>query len=217
LASIGLNDDVEKVNYILDILEIENKLGRLNQTLDLYLPSLISIQGKALPNSLNQKIKYLQILHKPKTFYENEIAKMLLVSKGSSWNLKFISENNSWGLVPYLESSGMKSPNVNWTDFMERFDFNNNKTDSYSIWSSPINYKSFLINRAIQEKSKNGQKVKTILLIARLIKDRKLKNLELTNLQNIEKSLSEIGLGKLGSDLRLEVLSSKLASLVFLK
>ena len=142
---------------------------------------------------------------------------MLLVSKGSSWNLKFISENNSWGLVPYLESSGMKSPDVNWTDFMERFDFNNNKTDSFSIWSSPINYKSFLINRAIQEKSKNGQKVKTILLIARLIKDRKLKNLELTNLQNIEKSLSEIGLGKLGSDLRLEVLSSKLASLVFLK
>ena len=217
LASIGLNDDVEKVNYILDVLEIENKLGRLNQTLDLYLPSLISIQGKALPNSLNQKIKYLQILHKPKTFYENEIAKMLLVSKGSSWNLKFISENNSWGLVPYLESSGMKSPDVNWTDFMERFDFNNNKTDSFSIWSSPINYKSFLINRAIQEKSKNDQKVKTILLIARLINDRKLKNLELTNLQNIEKSLSEIGLGKLGSDLRLEVLSSKLASLVFLK
>ena len=105
---------LKKVNYILDILEIENKLGRLNQTLDLYLPSLISIKGKALPNSLNQKIKYLQILHKPKTFYENEIAKMLLVSKGSSWNLKFISENNSWGLVPYLESSGMKSPDVNW-------------------------------------------------------------------------------------------------------
>ncbi len=217
LASIEINDDVEKVNYILDILEIENKLGRLDQTLDLYLPSLTSIQGKALPNNLNQKIKYLQILHKPENFSENEISKILLVSKGSSWDLKFISENNSWGLVPYLEASGMKSPNENWSDFLERFDFNKNNADNFSIWSNSINYKSFLINRAVQDKSKNDEKVQTILLIARLIKDRKLRNFELTNLQTLEKSLSQIGLEKLGSSIRLEILSSKLASLIFLK
>ena len=56
LAALGINDDVEKVNYILKILEIESQLGRLNQTLDLYLPILISAQGKALPSSMNKKI-----------------------------------------------------------------------------------------------------------------------------------------------------------------
>ena len=217
LAALGINDDVEKVNYILKILEIESQLGRLNQTLDLYLPILISAQGKALPSSMNKKIKYLQILQNPKNFSDEVLAKMLLVSKGVVWDLNFISENNSWGFVPYLESSGMLSPNVNWENFLDSYEINQDDSNSFSFLSNSINYKSFLMNKVIKEKLNNGENVQTILLIARLIKDTKLSNIELINLQSIEASLDSIGLSSLSSDIRLEILSSKLATLIFEK
>ena len=213
LSSLNMKDDLKKVEYILKVLEIENDLGRIKQSLDLYMPILNSIEIKSLPSKLNKIIDYLKVLHNPNNHLDNDLSKLILSPKKGVWNLDIINKHHAWGYIKYIENSGMLAKDHNWYKLIEKMQ-SNSKTQNFSYrWSGDESYRSFVIRKAIEQKSNNGDKIHTLLLVGRLLGNESLNNFDLDNLTSIEIALKKIGLEDLAKELRTEVITSKFTNI----
>ncbi len=209
LSALKMKDDLKKVGYILKVLDIENDLGRFSEALDLYMPILNSLDKKLLTDDFNNKIKFLNILNNPRKNIENDLSKMILLSKGSYWDIDLIEKNKAWELTNYLEKSGMKSPNINWFQLI-----NNKKSEinfklSPEIWTKNLSFNNFLLNKSIEQKVMNKEYAHSLLLMGRLFDDKFLKNFNMNNLYILEDSLRKMALEDLGKKIRIEILTSK--------
>ena len=135
------------------------------------------------------------------------------MSKGDEWDLNIIKTNRAWSLIPYLEKSGMKSPDQNWLKLLNSSNLDVNFKNNFDNWSYNASYKKLVLRKAIESKIEKNDKIYAILLIARLFKDNSMYNFDIKNLQFIEDSLQKLKLPNLGKKIRIEVLSSKFASL----
>ena len=107
----------------------------------------------------------------------------------------------------------MLSEDYNWYKLIEEIQ-HNTITENFSYkWSGDESYESFVIRKAIEQKSKKGQKIHTLLLVGRLLGDEPLNNFDLDNLTSIEVALKKIGLKDLAEELRIEVITSKFTNL----
>ncbi len=213
LSALEMKDNIKKVDYILKILDIENDLGRFKQSLELYLPILSSLDRKLLTESFNKKIKLLRILHNPKNFPENNLSRMILLSKGKEWNLAIIKKHQAWGLTSYLENSGMLSPNINWFELIDKSEIKVDIKNSQEIWSKNLNFNNLLLSKAIEQKALKGENIQSLILIGRLFNDNLIQNFDINNLLILEEALKKMGLEDLGEQLRMEILISKFSQL----
>ena len=208
LSSLKIEDETKKVEYILKVLDLESNFGRFRQSLDLYMLILNSIDIKSLPNNLNKIIKYLNILHYPSKYPEENLSKLILLPKKSIWDLSLIKKYKAWGYVEFAEAHGMLPPAKDWNSLLKEFQPNldNNKSNR---WSSNNNYKNFVLSRAIKSKSERGNNINAILLIARFFDDNSLTNFDLNNLIIIETAMNLMGLDNLAKKIRTEILVAK--------
>ena len=213
LSSLNINDELKKVEYILKVLEIENDLGRIKQSLDLYMPILNSVEIKSLPSKLNNIIKYLQVLHNPNNFLKHDLSKLILLSKKDVWNLKIINKHHAWGYVKYIENSGMLVGDYNWYKLIEEMQPNIKNQKFKYRWIGDDSYKNFVLRKAIEQKANNGKNIHTLILVGRLFGDGLLNNFDLNNLVTIEVALKKIGLEDLATKLRKEIITSKFTNL----
>ncbi len=211
LSIITLKDDLIKAQSILDVVKLETKNGRLNEAIKLYLPILKQIDSSALTKDIIDTIEKLNVVADPKAFPENNLANMIMLKKGYEWDWSYISKTNAWNLIPIVEKAGMMEPmSINWFEYINTINNDNVENEFFSKWDGSQNVKKFILTRSITQASESDQKTLTVLLIARLISDTPLIDLDLNNLLVIRSALSKIGLEDLGNNITYEVMSSKL-------
>ena len=211
LSIITLKDDLIKAQSILDVVKLETKNGRLNEAIKLYLPILKQIDSSALTKDIIDTIEKLNVVADPKAFPENNLANMIMLKKGYEWDWSYISKTNAWNLIPIVEKAGMMEPmSINWFEYINTINNDNVENEIFSKWDGSQNVKKFILTKSITQASESDQKTLTVLLIARLISDTPLIDLDLNNLLVIRSALSKIGLEDLGNNITYEVMSSKL-------
>ncbi len=214
LSIIKIKDDIKKVNSILKMIKSETSNGRFNDVIDLYLNLLNEIDNSSLPQELNQSIERLKISSNPDMYPNNNIANIISLAEGQTWDFNLISKEKAWPLIPIVEKAGMIEPNsINWMNYLRDLKEIDLEEDKYLKWESNYNLKRFLLTKSIEEAAKNNNKTLTVLLTARLIGDNPLIDFDLNSLIIIRNSLNSIGLKKLSKIITQEIMTSKIVNL----
>ena len=211
LSIISLNDNIKKVKAIFRILKSEMKYGRLNDSVNLYLPILEKINSNSLTKNLNSAIKKLKIVANPNLFQDDNLANILLLKKEKEWDWNIISREKAWSLIPVLEEAGMLEPkSFNWLNIENQFKQENFQETKYNKWNINYNLKSFLLTKSIEQASNSNKKALTLMLLARLVGNNSFLDFDVNQLLIIRKSLLNLGFVDLANNLTLEVMKSKL-------
>ncbi len=214
LSIIKIKDDIKKVNSILKIIKSETNNGRFNDVIGLYLNLLNEIDNSSLPQELNQSIERLKISSNPDMYPNNNIANIISLAEGQTWDFNFISKEKAWPLIPIVEKAGMIEPNsINWMNYLRDLKEIDLEEDIYLKWESNYNLRRFLLTKSIEEAAKNNNKTLTVLLTARLIGDNPLIDFDLNSLITIRNSLNSIGLENLSKIITQEIMTSKIVNL----
>ncbi len=214
LSIINIKDDIKKVNSILKMIKSETNNGRFNDVIGLYLNLLKEIDNSSLPQELNQSIERLKISSNPDLYPNNHFANIISLVEGKTWDFNLISKEKAWPLIPIIEKAGMLEPSsINWMNYLRDLKEIDLEEDAFLKWESNYNLKRFLLTKSIKESSKNNNKTLTVLLIARLIGDDPLIDLDLNSLITIRNSLKAIGLENLSKTITQEIMTSKILNL----
>ncbi len=214
LSIIKIEDDIKKANSILKMIKSETNNGRFKDVIGLYLNLLNEIDNSSLPQELNQSIERLKICSNPDMYPNNNIANIISLAEGQTWDFKFISKEKAWPLIPIVEKAGMIEPSsINWTNYLRDLKEIDLEEDIYLKWESNYNLSRFLLTKSIEEAAKNNNKTLTVLLTARLIGDNPLIDFDLNSLITIRNSLNSIGLENLSKIITQEIMSSKIVNL----
>ena len=214
LSIIKIKDDIKKVNSILKMIKSETNNGRFNDVIGLYLNLLNEIDNSSLPQELNQSIERLKISSNPDMYPNNNIANIISLAEGQTWDFNFISKEKAWPLIPIVEKAGMIEPNsINWMNYLRDLKEIDLEEDIYLKWESNYNLRRFLLTKSIEEAAKSNNKTLTVLLTARLIGDNPLIDFDLNSLITIRNSLNSIGLENLSKIITQEIMTSKIVNL----
>ena len=214
LSIIKIKDDIKKVNSILKMIKSETNNGRFNDVIGLYLNLLNEIDNSSLPQELNQSIERLKISSNPDMYPNNNIANIISLAEGQTWDFNLISKEKAWPLIPIVEKAGMIEPNsINWMNYLRDLKEIDLEEDIYLKWESNYNLRRFLLTKSIEEAAKNNNKTLTVLLTARLIGDNPLIDFDLNSLITIRNSLNSIGLENLSKIITQEIMTSKIVNL----
>ena len=214
LSIIKIKDDVKKVNSILKMIKSETNNGRFNDVIGLYLDLLNEIDNSSLTQELNQSIERLKISSNPDMYPNNNIANIILLAEGQTWDFNLISKEKAWPLIPIIEKAGMlEQDSINWMNYLRDLKEIDLEEDTYLKWESNYNLRRFLLTKSIEEAAKNNNKTLTVLLTARLIGDNPLIDFDLNSLITIRNSLNSIGLENLSKIITQEIMTSKIVNL----
>ena len=214
LSIIKIKDDIKKVNSILKMIKSETNNGRFNDVIGLYLNLLNEIDNSSLTQELNQSIEMLKISSNPDMYPNNNIANIILLAEGQTWDFNLISKEKAWPLIPIIEKAGMiKQDSINWMKYLRDIKEIDLEDDIYLKWESNYNLRRFLLTKSIEEAAKNNNKTLTVLLTARLIGDNPLIDFDLNSLITIRNSLNSIGLENLSKIITQEIMTSKIVNL----
>ena len=214
LSIIKIKDDVKKVNSILKMIKSETNNGRFNDVIGLYLNLLNEIDNSSLTQELNQSIERLKISSNPDMYPNNNIANIISLAEGQTWDFNLISKEKAWPLIPIIEKAGMvEQASINWMNYLRDLKEIDLEEDTYLKWESNYNLKRFLLTKSIEEAAKNNNKTLTVLLIARIIGDNPLIDFDLNSLITIRNSLKSIGLDNLSKIITQEIMTSKIVNL----
>ena len=214
LSIIKIKDDIKKVNSILKMIKSETNNGRFNDVIGLYLNLLNEIDNSSLPQELNQSIERLKISSNPDMYPNNNIANIISLAEGQTWDFNLISKEKAWPLIPIVEKAGMIEPNsINWMNYLRDLKEIDLEEDNYLKWESNYNLRRFLLTKSIEEAANNNNKTLTVLLTARLIGDNPLIDFDLNSLITIRNSLNSIGLENLSKIITQEIMTSKIVNL----
>ena len=214
LSIIKIKDDVKKVNSILKMIKSETNNGRFNDVIGLYLSLLNEIDSSSLTQELNQSIERLKISSNPHMYPNNNIANIILLAEGQTWDFNLISKEKAWPLIPIIEKAGMlEQDSINWMNYLRDLKEIDLEEDTYLKWESNYNLRRFLLTKSIEEAAKNNNKTLTVLLTARLIGDNPLIDFDLNSLITIRNSLNSIGLENLSKIITQEIMTSKIVNL----
>ncbi len=214
LSIIKIKDDVKKVSSILKMIKSETNNGRFNDVIGLYLNLLDEIDNSSLTQELNQSIERLKISSNPDMYPNNNIANIISLAEGQTWDFNLISKEKAWPLIPIIEKAGMvEQESINWMNYLRDLNEIDLEEDTYLKWESNYNLKRFLLTKSIEEAAKNNNKTLTVLLTARLIGDNPLIDFDLNSLITIRNSLNSIGLENLSKIITQEIMTSKIVNL----
>ncbi len=214
LSIIKIKDDVKKVNSILKMIKSETNYGRFNDVIGLYLNLLNEIDNSSLTQELNQSIERLKISSNPDMYPNNNIANIISLAEGQTWDFNLISKEKAWPLIPIIEKAGMVQQNsINWMNYLRDLKEIDLEEDTYLKWESNYNLRRFLLTKSIEEAAKNNNKTLTVLLTARLIGDNPLIDFDLNSLITVRNSLNSIGLENLSKIITQEIMTSKIVNL----
>ena len=214
LSIIKIKDDIKKVNSILKMIKSETNNGRFNDVIGLYLNLLNEIDNSSLPQELNQSIERLKISSNPDMYPNNNIANIISLAEGQTWDFNLISKEKAWPLIPIIEKAGMvEQDSINWMNYLRDLKEIDLEEDTYLKWESNYNLRRFLLTKSIEEAAKNNNKTLTVLLTARLIGDNPLIDFDLNSLITIRNSLNSIGLENLSKIITQEIMTSKIVNL----
>ncbi len=214
LSIIKIKDDVKKVSSILKMIKSETNNGRFNDVIGLYLNLLDEIDNSSLTQELNQSIERLKISSNPDMYPNNNIANIISLAEGQTWDFNLISKEKAWPLIPIIEKAGMvEQESINWMNYLRDLNEIDLEEDTYLTWESNFNLKRFLLTKSIEEAAKNNNKTLTVLLTARLIGDNPLIDFDLNSLITIRNSLNSIGLENLSKIITQEIMTSKIVNL----
>ncbi len=214
LSIINMKDEIKKAKSILDIIKTETNNGRFNDVSSLYLTILDDIDASSLTQELNEFVQKLKVLSSPDSYPDNDLANLILLKKGKTWDWNLIEKEKAWPLIPILEKAGMlEGTTINWIDYFKNLKEDDLKEEIYSKWENSYNFKRFVLTKSIEEASKKGNKALTLLFTARLIGDNPLVDFDLNNLNTIRSSLNKIGLTNLSEKITQEIMTSKIVNL----
>ena len=209
-----MKDEIKKAKSILDIIKTETNNGRFSDVSSLYLTILDDIDASSLTQELNEFVQKLKVLSSPDSYPDNDLANLILLKKGKTWDWNLIEKEKAWPLIPILEKAGMlEGTTINWIDYFKNLKEDDLKEEIYSKWENSYNFKRFILTKSIEEASKKGNKALTLLFTARLIGDNPLVDFDLNNLNTIRSSLNKIGLTNLSDKITQEIITSKIVNL----
>ena len=184
--------------------------NRFKEIADLYVPILEKVDKSSLTKELNNSINKLMVMYKPSLYPNNSLANILMLKKDKIWDWELILKERAWPIIPIIEKSGMKEPNsIKWLDYLKISNEKNLNEDSLIRWGNSYSLKNFALRKAIEQSANNYKKVLTIILIARLMEDTPLIDLDLNNMMTIRNSLYKIGLSDLADKITYEIMTSK--------
>ena len=207
LNTLKINDSLEKAEFILESLLIENKHSNSKIASDLYIPTLISLKSNSLSQSQTQAINHIYNLNNPEKFVDSPFSQIVLVPKKNVWDEQFILRHNAWNIVKFLNYIGMQSPEITWESKLNFTSKNEKKLNNK--FSLDISYDDFILSKSISKNIKQKNYFKAILLIGKLIGSEELKFLNLTTLQEIDMYLTDLDFLALRNEFRNEVLYKK--------
>ncbi len=207
LNTLKINDSLEKAEFILESLLIENKHSNSKIASDLYIPTLISLKSNSLSQSQTQAINHIYNLNNPEKFVDSPFSQIILDPKKNVWDEQFILRHNAWNIVKFLNYIGMQSPDITWESKLNFTSKNEKKLNNK--FSLDISYDNFILSKSISKNIKQKNYLKAILLIGKLIGSEELKFLNLTTLQEIDMYLTDLDFLALRNEFRNEVLYKK--------
>lgn len=207
LHCLKIKDNLTKVNFILKVLEIEEKNKNLNSSINLYLPILTNLKKKTLSKSQLEIIDFIQVLYFPEKFPQNKLSQIIQLNTDVAWDYELINQHKAWRVTKYLETLGMKAPKIDWANNF--YGSSTKNFNSNSRWSSDNTLKEFLLEKSIQYNIDNKDKFMTLLNIGVLIGNKDLKSLNLGSFFVIDKALFSLGLNEQRSKIRKEIFFHK--------
>ena len=214
LGIINMKDEIKKAKSILDVIKFEANNGRFTDVISLYLTMLNDIDTSSLTQELNISIQKFKVLSNPGSYPDNDLANLILLIKGKTWDLDLIEQEKAWPLIPILEKAGMlERTSVKWLEYLKNLKEDDLKGKNYFKWENSYNFKRFVLTKSIEEAAKNNNKVLTLLLTARLIGDNPLVDFDLNHLITVRSSLNKIGLANLSKRITQEIMTSKIINL----
>ncbi len=211
LSILTLQDDIKKAKSILNFLNYETKAGRFFDSASIYLPILEQINGGSLTKELNEEIEKIKVTYNPSLYENNNLANILMLKKDEEWDWEIILKEKAWQIIPIIEKAGMKEPSsINWLNYLDKF--NEIKFDEveFDKWNTMVNVNTYTLAKGIEEAANKNNKSLTILLVARMIGNNSLIDVDLNNLVIIRSALTKIGFNDLADKLTHEIMASKL-------
>ncbi|MDC0093041.1 hypothetical protein OAI86_01830 [Alphaproteobacteria bacterium] len=212
LSILAMKDDIKKVETILSFLKLENKAGRFDNIVQLYLPILNKINNSSLTKELNDSIKNMNIASNPnRLIYDgNSLANILLLRKDKEWDWNLILSQKAWPIIPVIERAGMKEPeSIKWLNLINKFDQNFFNESEYSKWNINFDLHTYTLSKSIEQAAKNNQKSLIILLVARLIGNNPFEDFDLNYLLTVRQALLDVGFEDLAKSLTREIMTAK--------
>ena len=133
-----------------------------------------------------------------------------MLTKNKTWDWELILKESAWPIIPIIEKSGMKEPSsIEWLDYVNSSNEINSNKDRLIRWENSYSLKNFILTKSIEQAANKDKKALTVLLIARLMADTPLIDLDLNNMMVIRSSLFNIGLTDLANKITYEIMTSK--------
>ena len=208
---LNLKDDIKKVETILSFLKLEIKVGRFNDSVNLYLPILNKINNSSLTKELINTINKINIISNPSLYDGNSLANILMLKKDQEWDWDLILSQKAWPIIPIIEKAGMREPkSIKWLDFINKFNKKSFDEVEYNKWNRNFDLNTYILSKSIEQAAKKGKKPLTILLVARFVGNNPFEDFDLNYLLTIRQALLDIGFNGLANNLTYEIMTSKI-------
>jgi hypothetical protein len=208
---LNLKDDIKKVETILSFLKLEIKVGRFNDSVNLYLPILNKINNSSLTKELINTINKINIISNPSLYDGNSLANILMLKKDQEWDWDLILSQKAWPIIPIIERAGMREPkSIKWLDFINKFNKKSFDEVEYNKWNRNFDLNTYTLSKSIEQAAKKDKKSLTILLVARLVGNNPFEDFDLNYLLTIRQALLDVGFNGLAKNLTYEIMASKI-------